>query len=76
MIIPERLLSNQKSQQEIYKNELARQIEEKKRIEMERKRKEAEEDRRIDERIKLDEEKLRQEFEKEQAERAYRATRV
>ncbi|XP_065219068.1 trichohyalin-like [Planococcus citri] len=70
---PERLL-RQKSQQEIYKNELARQIEEKKRLEMERKRKEAEEEKKIDAKVKMEEEKLRQEYEREQAEREYRAS--
>lgn len=65
-----------KLQKERYKNELAKQIEEKRQLEMERKRKEEEEEKRIERKAKEEEEKLRKEYEKEQAERAYRAAQV
>lgn len=63
-------------QRELYKRDLAEQIEEKKKLERERKLKEMEIERKIEENVRKEEEKLRLQYEKEQAERNYRTTQV
>lgn len=63
-------------QRELYKRDLAKQIEEKKKLEWERKLKEMEIEKKFEENVRKEEEKLRLQYEKELAERNYRATQV
>lgn len=60
----------------MYKKELAQQIEEKRRLEDERKAKLKDEEERLEQKVRRDEEKLRQDYNREQAELAYRAAQV